>query len=279
MTSDDASGGLAMGDDALTRKTETAASLSSRAADFDRQGLFAHFGRRLVEVIGIEPGQRVLDVATGRGASLFPAIECVGTTGDAVGVDLAEGMVQAANEEAERRGWGPRVRAMDAEHLDFPDAVFDRVLCGFGVMLFPHLDQALSEFRRVLKSGGRLGVSTWQFNQADHLQAVVEQLGLAGSNSERPPGWITEPDVLTRTLVSAGFTDVRVVADSRTIVYPDVEHYWQSISGRGPRRILDPLGATQIERARAALAERFRAYEQPDGIHVVATALLGVASH
>jgi ubiquinone/menaquinone biosynthesis C-methylase UbiE len=81
-------------------------------------------------------------VATGRGAVLFPAAERVGTTGDAVGVDLAEGMVQAANEEAERRGWGPRVRAMDAEQLDFPDAAFDRVLCGFGIMFFPHLDQA-----------------------------------------------------------------------------------------------------------------------------------------
>src|SRR5687768_2510098 len=99
-----------MGDDALTRKTEAAASFNSRAADFDPQGLFAHFGRRLVEVVGIEPGQHVLDVATGRGAVLFPAIERVGTAGDAVGIDIAEAMVQAANEEAASRGWGSPVR-------------------------------------------------------------------------------------------------------------------------------------------------------------------------
>src|SRR6187431_1933792 len=153
-----------MSDDAFARKTETADTFNSRAADFDPNGLFAHFGQRLVEVVGIEPGQRVLDVATGRGAVLFPAIERVGTTGEAIGVDLAEGMVKAANEESERRGWGSRVRAMDAEQLDFPDAAFDRVLCGFGVMFFPHLDQALGEFRRVLQPGGRLGVSTWQVN-------------------------------------------------------------------------------------------------------------------
>ena len=142
-----------MGDDALTRKTETAARFNRMATDFDPQGVFAHFGQRLVEVVGVEPGQRVLDVATGRGAVLFPAIERVGTAGEAVGVDLAEGMVKAANEEAERRGWGQRVRAMDAEQLDFPDAAFDRVLCGFGVMFFPHLDQALAGFRRVLSRG------------------------------------------------------------------------------------------------------------------------------
>jgi SAM-dependent methyltransferase len=209
---------------------------------------------------------------------LFPAIERVGTTGDAVGVDLAEGMVKAANEESERRGWGSRVSAMDAEHLNFADAAFDRVLCGFSIMFFPHLDQALGEFRRVLKPEGRLGVSTWRVSQAEDLQAVLDELGLVGSNAQRPPGWITEPDDLVRVLVNAGFIDVRVVADSITFVYADVEEYWHSVRGTGPRRIADALDAAHIERARAALTERFQAYERPDGVHVVATALLGVAS-
>ena len=95
-----------MSDDAETRKAETAARFNSRATDFDPQGAFAHFGQRLVAVVGVEPGQRVLDVATGRGAVLFPAAERVGTAGEAIGVDLAESMVRAANEEAERRGLG-----------------------------------------------------------------------------------------------------------------------------------------------------------------------------
>jgi len=268
-----------MGDDALARKTETADRFTRMASDFDPQGAFAHFGERLVEIVGIESGQRVLDVATGRGAVLFPAMERVGASGEAVGVDLAEGMVQAANEEAERRGLSLHVRAMDAEQLDFPDAAFDRVLCGFGVMFFPHLEQALGEFRRVLEPGGRLGVSTWRVSLPEDLQVVLDEMGLVtGSSEQRPPGWITEPDDLERALVAAGFTDVRVIADSLTSVYADVEEYWASIRGMGPRRTVDALDASQIERARAALAERFRAYARPDGVHVVATALLGVAS-
>ena len=168
---------------------------------------------------------------------------------------------------------------MDAERLDFPDASFDRVLCGFGVMFFPHLDRALGEARRVLKPEGRLGVSTWQIGPADDIRAVLGELGLLEeSKLGRPPGWITESDDLARALVDAGFTAVRVVADSLSIVYTDVEQYWQSISGGMTRRYVDALDDAQIERARAALTERFRAHERPDGIHVVATALLGVAT-
>ena len=122
--------GHTMSDDALTRKSETVAVFSSMATDFDSGGAFAPVGQRVGEVVGIEPGQRVLDVATGRGAVLFPAVERVGSAGEVVGVDLAEGMVRAANEEAERRGSGTLVRVMDAERLDFPDATFDRVVCG-----------------------------------------------------------------------------------------------------------------------------------------------------
>ena len=168
---------------------------------------------------------------------------------------------------------------MDAEQLDFPDAAFDRVLCGFGVMFFPHLDQALAEFRRVLKPGGRLGVSTWRVSLAEDLQAVLDELGLvAGSNEQRPPGWITEPDVLARALGGAGFTDVRVVADSSPSATPTssttgtASEAWGH-AARSPRWTPPRLSAS-----RAALAERFRAYQRPDGIHVVATALLGVAS-
>ncbi len=266
-----------MNDDAATLKSQATTRFNSMAADFDQQGAFAHFGRRLVERAGVEPGHRVLDVATGRGAVLFPAAERAGVAGEAIGVDLAENMVRAANEEAATRGLGTPVHIMDAERLDFPDASFDRVLCGFGVMFFPHLDQALGEFRRVLKPGGRLGVSTWQASQAEDLRVVLDELGLVGSD-QRPPGWISEPDDLAHALAGAGFIDVQVVADTLTSIYPDVDAYWQAVRGTGPRRVVDKLDQAQVERARVALTERFRAYEQPDGFHVVATALLATAS-
>ena len=159
-----------MSDEAAARKEQTRALFDRLAPDYDAgPRCFTHFGGRLVDVVGIAPGQRVLDVATGRGAVLFPAAERAGTAGSVVGIDLAEGMARATNAEAEHRGLSAHVHVMDAEHLDFPDATFDHVLCGFGVMFFPDQGRALAEFRRVLRPRGQVCVSTWQRSQAADL--------------------------------------------------------------------------------------------------------------
>jgi SAM-dependent methyltransferase len=185
-------------------------------------------------------------------------------------------MTRATSDEAARRGLAAQIRAMDAEHLDFADARFDRVLCGFGIMFFPHLDRALGEFRRVLKPRGRLGVSTWRVSQADELAATLAQLGLMNPGGDALR--FRDPDDLEHALAAAGFADVRVQVAESTFRYPDVEQYWQNARGTGLRRWLDPLDAAQIERVKAALDDRLRPHRRSDGIHLVAMALLAVAN-
>jgi ubiquinone/menaquinone biosynthesis C-methylase UbiE len=266
---------MSMNDATAGRKVQIRTLFNTIAPDYDAgPGCFAHFGRRLVAAAGIAPGQHVLDVASGLGAVLFPAAEQAGPTGAVTGIDLSDEMARAANAAAERRGLSARVRVMDAENLDFPDAAFDRVLCGFGVMFFPDQIRALSEFRRVLKADGLLAVSTWRISQTNELQAILPGLGVT---LPRPPGWIADPDELSQLLTRAGFTNVRVQADSQAFRYADVDEYWQQARGTGMRRALDTLDAGQAERVRAALAERVRAHQGLDGFEFVSTALLAVA--
>ncbi|MGN6359572.1 MAG: class I SAM-dependent methyltransferase [Thermomicrobiales bacterium] len=258
------------------RKARTRDTFNQVAADFDAggSGCFAHFGRRLVEAAGAAPGQRVLDVATGRGAVLFPAAERVGSTGVAIGIDLAEGMVRATSAEAARRGLTVELRVMDAEQLAFPAARFDRVLCGFGIMFFPDLARALGECRRVLTPGGRLGVATWRAAPSADLMAVPTRLGLVSPAEDV----FAEPAYLERILAAAGCGEVRVVAEAAPFRFHDLDQYWRYVRSAGRRPLIDALDAAQTARARALLADRLRPRRREDGWHVEVTALIAVAT-
>jgi O-methyltransferase/aklanonic acid methyltransferase len=260
-----------MNDDA-SAKARAKAQFNTIAAEYDAgPGCFAHFGQRLVTAAEIQPGHHVLDVACGRGAALFPCAEQVGQAGKVVGIDLADEMVRTTNEEAARRRLSARARVMDAENLDFPDATFDRVLCGFGIMFFPHQIRALCEFRRVTKSDGRVAVSTWKVAQNSEIATAMGELGM---HQTRQAGWITEPDELSKLLSAAGFTDVSVTANSHSFRYADVEEYWRQARGTGMRRMLDGLTAAEAERLRDALRSRVSPHGQE--FYSTSTALIAV---
>ena len=243
------------------------------APDYDRAGpgCFAHFGRVLVDAAGLEPGQRVLDVATGRGAVLLPAAERVGPAGDVLGIDLSPAMVEAAGAEAAARGLPVRLAVMDAARPALDEAAFDHVLCGFGLMFLPALDDALAGLVRALRPGGRLTASTWRTTQADDLQHVLPE---AGAEIRA----LADPDALASALAGAGLADVAVVESRATFRYADLEDYWQCARGTGLRRIVDGLAPAAADAVRAALATRVAGAVAADGsLALAASALIATA--
>ncbi len=114
---------------------------------------------RLGEALGLDPEARVLDVAAGQGTS---AIALAGRFGcEVVGVDFGADAVRGANEAAARAGLADRVRFErgDAERLPFADGAFDAVICECAFCTFPDKRAAAAEFARVLRPGGRAGLS------------------------------------------------------------------------------------------------------------------------
>jgi len=101
----------------------------------------------------------VLDVASGRGTSAFHLAESFGC--HVTGVDLSEENVRFATDEAQRRGLTQLVsfELGDAERLPFADNTFGAIVCECAFCTFPSKQIAASEFHRVLKPGGLLGLS------------------------------------------------------------------------------------------------------------------------
>jgi hypothetical protein len=115
--------------------------------------------RRLARAVELRPGQRVLDVASGPGSTAFLLAGDFGAQVD--GVDLGELSVARATASAAERGLEGRVRfhVGDAERLPFDDGVFDVVVCECAFCTFPSKDAAAAEFARVLRPGGRVGIT------------------------------------------------------------------------------------------------------------------------
>jgi len=119
-------------------------------------GLHRLWKRFAVELSGVQPGDRVLDVAGGTGdlARLFA--RRVGAAGKVVLTDINAEMLTVGRDRLQDAGeLMPCVRC-DAERLPFPDRHFDCVSVAFGLRNMTHKAQALADMRRVLKPGGRL---------------------------------------------------------------------------------------------------------------------------
>src|SRR5215204_1980415 len=130
----------------------------AEAWEANRQRVFDSFSTAsdwLVEAIGAQPGQVVLDVAAGPGETGFLVAEAVGPEGRVISSDLAPTMVAAARRGAEARGLANvDCRVMDAQALDLGDDAVDAAISRLGLMLVPDPAAAFRELRRVVHSGG-----------------------------------------------------------------------------------------------------------------------------
>lgn len=120
-------------------------------------------GLRLTEelaaLLELGPSTSVLDVASGRGTTAFFLAERFGCR--VTGIDLSEQNILEAQKEASVRGLGQLVdfRLADAEVLPFDDGTFDAIICECAFCTFPSKKTVASEFERVLRQDGRVGIS------------------------------------------------------------------------------------------------------------------------
>jgi demethylmenaquinone methyltransferase/2-methoxy-6-polyprenyl-1,4-benzoquinol methylase len=118
--------------------------------------------RQGLQMLDPAPGEHVLEVGSGTGESLLLLAEAVGSSGLVHGIDLSDGMIAVARTKLVRAGILGITALIcgDAVHMPYAGATLDAVFCAFTLELFdtPVIPQVLTECRRVLRPGGRLGI-------------------------------------------------------------------------------------------------------------------------
>ncbi|MBD0390314.1 MAG: methyltransferase domain-containing protein [Nostoc sp. C3-bin3] len=120
---------------------------------------------KLVELAEINPGDMVLDIATGIGEPAVTAARKVMPNGKVVATDISPKMLAIAKTRAKSLGLDGimEFRESDGEKIDlpYPTAKFNAVLSRFGLMFFPNLNSALINIRHLLITDGRLSAAVW----------------------------------------------------------------------------------------------------------------------
>lgn len=139
--------------------TTLAATWNSGGQEYDRiSETIADSIEHCVLRLDPQPGERVLDVATGTG---WAARRAAARGAAVVGIDLGADLIKAAKAAAAEARLDIDFRVGDAEMLPFEDQSFDAVISTYGVMFARDPAAAAAELARVCRKGGRIGLTTW----------------------------------------------------------------------------------------------------------------------
>lgn len=240
-------------------KARAAAAYNAAADLFDHPAntFWDRFGRSTIDRLSLRPGQTVLDVCCGSGASALPAAVAVGAEGRVIGVDLAENLLELARAKARQRGLSQaEFQAGDMMSLEFPAAVFDAVVCVFGIFFVPDMPGAVKELWHRVRPGGKLALTTWGPNFFEPANSVfwesIRREAPEFHKSFNPWDRISDPASLAAMLRDAGIETDHIVEEAGSHPIASPEDWWATLLGSGYRGTIDQLDAESFAKVREA---------------------------
>jgi SAM-dependent methyltransferase len=194
------------------------------AGDYQRVGVrLVPAAEQLVVDLAVHPGDRVLDVGGGTGNAALAAAR---RDGDVVCTDIVPELLAHAERRAEVEGLALTTEVADACALPFPDASFDVVVSTFGVVFAAEPEQAARELLRVLRPGGRLGLTAWHPDApGGRLLALVARHDPVGAVGDALR-WGT-PEGVEGLLGRGEVRQVRHAERTVDMTAPSLEAQWQ----------------------------------------------------
>ncbi|MCP8312364.1 MAG: methyltransferase domain-containing protein [Candidatus Methylarchaceae archaeon HK02M1] len=198
-------------------------------------GITKHMGgikatEELIELCDIDKGKYVLDVGCGIGTTACYLAKRYGCR--VVGVDISEKMIDWSNERAKREGVENRVkfRVADAQNLPFEDTIFDAVICESVIAFIKEKQKSVSEYVRVTKKGGYVGLNEATWIKAQPSSEILEYL----SHTVEKVEFLTS-DGWEEMLKESGLKDIVV----RTYKVSATSEFFDRVKLLGFKRILE----------------------------------------
>lgn len=202
-----------------------------------------------------QPGERILDLATGTG---WTSRSLARRGAEVVGVDIAADLLAAAREFAAHDQLPIDYRLGDAESLPFETGQFDAVISTYGVMFAGKPEAAAAEIARVVRPGGRVGLSTWLPDSNVFKMFLVMKSYMAAPPQPASPSpfeWGKQERV--GELLGEHF-DLRFERGTSMYREPNGQHAWETfVNGYGPTKM---LAASLDDERQAALQGDFVAF-------------------
>ncbi len=234
----------------------------------------------LLDRAAIRPGESVLDIGCGAGATTLAAAERAGPGGRVTGLDISTTLLDIARHRA-AGGANVTFLEADAQTHPFAPATQDVVLSRHGLMFFADPLAAFRNLAAALRPGGRIvflawadaGLNPWV---REARSAAEARLGAVPPDPPHTPGMFafTDRDHVTGLLVAAGFASI-AAEELRTELHREgtAEDGAALAAAIGPvNYVVRVKGGTETDRAAIAadLATRFRPFETPQGLRVPA---------
>ena len=187
---------------------------------------------RLVEMAGVQPGSRVVDVGAGYGEPALTAAKVAGPEGRVVATDISREMLELARVRAHDAGVANMEIVEGVPHdLEFEADSFDAAVSRFGIIFDPDGEGAAERVRGWMRSGGRFAISSWGPPDRSPflgipVRTVIDRLGV----SPPPPGTpgpLSRPsaETLGALLEGGGFGDVTVEEVEVTFEWSSPEEF------------------------------------------------------
>jgi enediyne biosynthesis protein CalE5 len=229
---------------------------------------------RLVDLAGVGPGSRVLDIAAGYGEPSLTAARKAGAEGSVVATDISAEMLAYGRERAAAAGL-ENIEFVEAgaDSLDYPEDSFDAAVSRWGIIFEPDGEAAAARVRGFLKPGARFSISSWGTPDQVPFLAIPMRTALDHTRTPPPPpgtpGPLSRPtpEALAGLLEGGGFSDVEVEETAVSFDWASPEEFTTFIKEIAPPivALLAPHPPDVQEAGWAAITEAVRGKAADDG--------------